>query len=66
MIVWSPTGCSSRNSVATVADTARWVVGVDVGGTFTDFYAFDRTTGAVRLHKTPSTPDTHILQFVYG
>ena len=33
-----------------------WVIGVDVGGTFTDFYAFDAETGAVHLHKTPSTP----------
>jgi N-methylhydantoinase A len=36
---------------------SKWVVGVDVGGTFTDFYAFDRITGSVRVHKTPSTPE---------
>jgi N-methylhydantoinase A len=34
-----------------------WVVGVDVGGTFTDFYLFDRTTSDVLVHKVPSTPD---------
>ncbi len=34
-----------------------WMIGVDVGGTFTDFFAFDDASGAVRLHKTPSTPD---------
>ena len=33
-----------------------WVIGVDVGGTFTDFYAFEAASGAVRVHKTPSTP----------
>jgi len=33
-----------------------WVTGVDVGGTFTDLYAFDPESGAVHLHKTPSTP----------
>ena len=33
-----------------------WVTGVDVGGTFTDLYAFDLKSGAVHLHKTPSTP----------
>lgn len=33
-----------------------WSVGVDVGGTFTDLYAFNRATGAVALHKTASTP----------
>ena len=34
-----------------------WVIGVDVGGTFTDFHAFDDETGVVHVHKTPSTPD---------
>ncbi len=33
-----------------------WSVGVDVGGTFTDLYAFDRATGTIALHKTASTP----------
>jgi N-methylhydantoinase A len=34
-----------------------WTVGVDVGGTFTDFFLSDSTTGAVHVHKIPSTPD---------
>ncbi|MBT6274413.1 MAG: hydantoinase/oxoprolinase family protein, partial [Chromatiales bacterium] len=33
-----------------------WLVGVDVGGTFTDFYALDEASGREALHKTPSTP----------
>ncbi len=33
-----------------------WFVGVDVGGTFTDFYAIDRESGRIAVHKTPSTP----------
>lgn len=33
------------------------VVGVDVGGTFTDLVLMDPTTGDVRLAKVPSTPD---------
>ncbi|MFN3146502.1 MAG: hydantoinase/oxoprolinase family protein [Paracoccaceae bacterium] len=33
------------------------VVGVDVGGTFTDLVEMDQATGAVRLSKVPSTPD---------
>ncbi|MGE4218496.1 MAG: hydantoinase/oxoprolinase family protein [Alphaproteobacteria bacterium] len=33
-----------------------WFIGVDVGGTFTDFFAFDDATGTQRLFKTPSTP----------
>lgn len=31
------------------------MVGVDTGGTFTDFVCFDQ--GALRVHKRPSTPD---------
>jgi N-methylhydantoinase A len=33
-----------------------WLVGVDVGGTFTDFFAYDARTRVTRLFKTPSTP----------
>ena len=32
-----------------------WTIGVDVGGTFTDFYAHNQNTGEVELHKRPST-----------
>ncbi len=32
------------------------IVGVDVGGTFTDLVLIDAETGALRLAKTPSTP----------
>jgi len=34
---------------------AFWI-GVDVGGTFTDFIAYDDTTGESRVYKTSSTP----------
>jgi N-methylhydantoinase A len=33
-----------------------WLVGVDVGGTFTDFFAHDARTCVTRLFKIPSTP----------
>lgn len=33
-------------------------LGVDIGGTFTDFCVFDEATGSVRTHKTLSTPET--------
>ena len=33
-----------------------WMIGVDVGGTFTDFFAFDDTNDRIVLHKVPSTP----------
>jgi N-methylhydantoinase A len=31
-------------------------IGIDVGGTFTDFTLIDERSGAVRFHKVPSTP----------
>lgn len=34
-----------------------WVVGVDVGGTFTDFFAVNSQTGEQALFKRASTPD---------
>lgn len=40
-----------------VADTANQVVGVDVGGTFTDLILIDQRSREVRLAKVPSTPE---------
>ncbi len=34
-----------------------WSIGVDAGGTFTDFFAREATTGRVVRHKRLSTPD---------
>ena len=34
-----------------------WALGVDVGGTFTDFFAYEAATGASAVLKLPSTPD---------
>ncbi|HUS55980.1 MAG TPA: hydantoinase/oxoprolinase family protein [Thermohalobaculum sp.] len=34
-----------------------WSIGVDAGGTFTDFFARETVTGRVVRHKRPSTPD---------
>ena len=36
---------------------ARWRVGVDSGGTFTDICLFDEQAGRVETWKVPSTPD---------
>jgi N-methylhydantoinase A len=36
---------------------ARWMIGVDVGGTFTDFAAREISSGVSVVHKRPSTPD---------
>jgi N-methylhydantoinase A len=43
-----------------------WTIGVDVGGTFTDFYAFNENTAAVRVAKRPSTPDNPAHAIVAG
>lgn len=44
----------------------RWVVGVDVGGTFTDFSARNQSTGKVLIHKRPSTPDDPSRAVLHG
>lgn len=41
-------------------------IGVDVGGTFTDLTLFDAASGAVRHHKTPSTPHDPAEAIVRG
>ena len=43
-----------------------WLIGVDVGGTFTDLYAVDPVTGRTALHKVPSTPDDPSRAIVAG
>jgi N-methylhydantoinase A len=43
-----------------------WVIGVDVGGTFTDFYAWNGRSGARFVHKIPSTPDDPARAIVGG
>ena len=35
----------------------RYRVGVDIGGTFTDFVLFDKTAGTLKLEKTYTTPE---------
>lgn len=35
----------------------NWIVGCDVGGTFTDFCARETSSGRTVIHKRPSTPD---------
>ena len=36
--------------------SARFRIGIDVGGTFTDLVAFDEGSGETLLSKLPSTP----------
>ncbi|MGE5203454.1 MAG: hydantoinase/oxoprolinase N-terminal domain-containing protein, partial [Acidobacteriota bacterium] len=42
------------------------MIGVDVGGTFTDFFAFNVFSGDVRLHKLPSTPNNPAQAVIAG
>ncbi|MDP7385684.1 MAG: hydantoinase/oxoprolinase N-terminal domain-containing protein, partial [Nitrospinota bacterium] len=39
---------------------ARYSVGIDIGGTFTDLVCLNEETGQVTNHKMPSTPPTFI------
>jgi len=43
-----------------------WLIGIDVGGTFTDFYALNAADGDVRLFKRPSTPANPAEAIVLG
>ncbi|MEM1384707.1 MAG: hydantoinase/oxoprolinase family protein [Pseudomonadota bacterium] len=43
-----------------------WIIGVDVGGTFTDFAARNARTGGAYLHKRPSTPDDPSRAIIAG
>lgn len=43
-----------------------WTIGVDVGGTFTDFYAVNTKNADVRIGKRPSTPDNPAIAVVDG
>src|ERR1700704_6071147 len=43
-----------------------WMIGVDVGGTFTDFFAFDDADDRIVLHKVASTPGNPALAVIAG
>ena len=43
-----------------------WMIGVDVGGTFTDFFAFDDATDKIVLHKVSSTPENPARAIIDG
>src|SRR5215218_4868397 len=43
-----------------------WMIGVDVGGTFTDFFAFDNTSDRIVLHKVASTPENPAQAVIAG
>ncbi|HCI19562.1 MAG TPA: hypothetical protein DE310_02220, partial [Alphaproteobacteria bacterium] len=46
--------------------TAPFVIGIDVGGTFTDLFFLDRSTGTVTTGKVPSTVADQSIGLVDG
>jgi len=44
----------------------KWIIGVDVGGTFTDFSAREAITGSSFIHKRPSTPEDPSIAVIAG
>src|SRR5262249_35424684 len=48
------------------ADTPPVRVGIDVGGTFTDFQIFDARSGAISSFKTLTTPDDPSVGLMTG
>ena len=46
--------------------SARLVIGVDVGGTYTDFFVYDEATRQARVAKRPSTRGAEAVGFADG
>ncbi|MBI4444777.1 MAG: hydantoinase/oxoprolinase family protein [Acidobacteria bacterium] len=44
----------------------KWIVGTDIGGTFTDVIGVNLETGEQRLGKVPSTPPTYFDGVIHG
>jgi len=57
---------AASESVAASAGRTGLVVGVDVGGTFTDCLMLDPATGAFSVAKVPSTPHDQSIGFMAG
>ena len=55
-----------RDKTAPEAASARYVIGVDVGGTFTDVFFLDEASGQVNIAKVPSTRSDQSAGFVAG
>ncbi len=48
------------------ASSSRYVIGVDVGGTFTDVFFLDEAAGRCEVAKVPSTVDDQSRGFIEG
>ena len=47
-------------------NSSRYVIGVDVGGTFTDVFFLDEVSGKCEVAKVPSTPGDQSKGFIEG
>ena len=45
---------------------SQYRLGIDIGGTFTDFCLMDEGDGTVQIGKVPSTPDNPTASVVAG
>jgi len=52
--------------VAKAPNQSSVSIGVDVGGTFTDVFLHDRSSGEWIINKVPSTPPTFVEGFIRG
>ena len=50
----------------TALDTARFRIGIDTGGTFTDIVSVDTVSGAMLVTKVASTPSNPAIGLVRG
>jgi N-methylhydantoinase A len=57
---------STAGTITSPGATGGLVVGVDVGGTFTDCLLLDPSTGAFSIAKVPSTPHDQSIGFMAG
>ena len=49
-----------------MSEAKNFRLGVDVGGTYTDFVLLDESTGTMKSHKIPSTPDDMSIGVMRG
>jgi N-methylhydantoinase A len=57
---------AAAHAPARRSNRPRIIVGVDVGGTYTDIFALDEATGQIRIGKVPSTRDDPSRAFIEG
>ena len=66
---WVSQGLSpsyNLNTMASAARQARFRIGIDTGGTFTDIVSVDSGSGAMRVTKVASTPANPAIGLVRG